>query len=192
MAFCGKCGAKLEEGTKFCSACGAKVEEEKKVDLTAATEKAKEAFDTPDTSADYTEEDKNAGNRWLGALAYGGPLVFIPMFVKKDSPYVQFHVKQGFNLFIFWAAYFILDTILGLIKFNKTIKGSLWGIEYTETVKVSLTSWQGCWPIALLLLLVSLAIAILALIGFIRSLKGKAKELPFIGKMNLLDKFKKK
>lgn len=27
MAYCGKCGAKLEEGTKFCPSCGTKIDE---------------------------------------------------------------------------------------------------------------------------------------------------------------------
>lgn len=36
----------------------------------------------------------------MGALSYISVLVFIPLITQKNSPFVQFHAKQGLALFI--------------------------------------------------------------------------------------------
>lgn len=41
-------------------------------------------------------------NKVLAAIAYLPMISLILLLVKKDSPYVQFHAKQGFVLFIAW------------------------------------------------------------------------------------------
>lgn len=48
----------------------------------------------PGPSADV---DKNKG---LAALAYVWIISLVLLLVKKDSPFVQFHAKQGFIIFI--------------------------------------------------------------------------------------------
>lgn len=39
-------------------------------------------------------------NKAMAAISYIGILVLIPLLAKKDSPYAQFHAKQGLVLFI--------------------------------------------------------------------------------------------
>lgn len=39
-------------------------------------------------------------NKLFGVLAYLGILFLIPLLAKKESPYCQFHAKQGLVLFI--------------------------------------------------------------------------------------------
>ncbi|NLA05547.1 MAG: hypothetical protein GX881_07535, partial [Firmicutes bacterium] len=52
-------------------------------------------------------------------LAYLGILFLIPLLAKKDSPYSQFHAKQGIVLFIGWVAATVINVIpiLGQIVF---------------------------------------------------------------------------
>lgn len=38
--------------------------------------------------------------RGVAYLSYLGPLFLVPMFMAKDSPFAQFHAKQGLKLFI--------------------------------------------------------------------------------------------
>ncbi len=47
----------------------------------------------------YTKEDIE-NNKFIAALSYFGLLVLIPLLAKKDSPYCQFHAKQGLVLLI--------------------------------------------------------------------------------------------
>ena len=140
----------------------------------------KKITDTPDHTEEFDQADI-AANKGLSILSYLGPLVFIPMFARKESKFAQYHVKQGFNLFVAMVVYEILNILLNLIKVNKT--KSLWGVPYTVRVTP--------WPITLILALAGIAVGVLALIGIIRTAKGKAKDLPFIGNLDLLSMFKK-
>ncbi len=54
---------------------------------------------------DQADIDANKG---IAAIGYIGILCLIPLLAKKDSPYAQFHGKQGLVLFIF-------DIIVGII-----------------------------------------------------------------------------
>jgi hypothetical protein len=40
-------------------------------------------------------------NRVMAAIGYLGILFLVPLLVKKDSPFAQFHAKQGLALFVF-------------------------------------------------------------------------------------------
>ncbi|MFA6511661.1 MAG: DUF4870 domain-containing protein [Patescibacteria group bacterium] len=41
-------------------------------------------------------------NRVIAALSYVGILFLLPMLLKRDSKFAQFHAKQGLVLFIGW------------------------------------------------------------------------------------------
>ena len=58
----------------------------------------------------YTQEDIQE-NKVIAALSYFGLLVLIPLLVKKESPYCQFHAKQGLVLLISWVAIGIISVI---------------------------------------------------------------------------------
>ena len=158
MAFCEKCGAKIEEGVKFCSSCGNTVgapnepiqpqTEEKKPDL---SEKITSLNNTADTTAEYDAADVEK-NKLMAVLAY---IIFlIPLLAAKDSPFAKYHTNQGFILFL--AA--IASGVVAVIP----ILG--WIIA----------------PIA------SILVTVLAVIGIINALNGKAKELPIIGKFKII------
>lgn len=50
----------------------------------------------------------HADERILSAIGYAGILFLIPLFLKKDSTYCQFHAKQGCILFLAW----IINTMI--------------------------------------------------------------------------------
>lgn len=55
----------------------------------------------------------HADERILSAIGYAGILFLIPLFLKKDSVFCQFHAKQGFILFMAW----VINTTLLVIPF---------------------------------------------------------------------------
>ena len=143
MSYCPKCGAELKPDSRFCPTCGNPVSE-------AAAPRAA-ANDQPDC------------NKWFGVLAYLGPVLFVPMFVKKNSKFAQFHVRQGFNLLVFWIASIILRYTIGIIPYVGT-----YFFRYVIGVA-------------------QIGIAVFAIIGIINALRGKMNPLPWFGeKLDLL------
>ncbi len=112
----------------------------------------------------------------MAILSYFGILVLVPLLGAKQSKFAQYHAKQGVNLCIVWIGVCILDFLLGFIKTTRT--EYLYGIpyEYSSTP----------WFISLITWLLSVAVAVLAVIGIVNVVKGRAKELPIIGKFNIL------
>ncbi len=156
--FCTKCGAEVSAEAKFCPNCGASTDapEEYLADKVAALN------DTPDTTADYDREDINK-NRAMAILAYIGPLVFIPMFAAKNSKFARFHVNQGFLLFLVWASLSVLSTFFNLIYLPRFLD-----------VLIQLSLWA-----------VSIPATVINVIGIVNAARGKAKELPIIGKIRI-------
>ena len=161
MAFCGKCGTKVDEGVKFCPSCGNPMEapapeqqaqtqqaQAQQSDLSA---KVTNLNNTADITEQFDKDDIEK-NKVMGLLAY--ILFFIPLLAAKDSPFARYHANQGLVLFL--AA--ILSSVILIIP----ILG---------------------WIIAPIL---SIVITVLAVIGIINALNGKAKELPIIGKFKIL------
>ena len=116
-------------------------------------------------------------NKFMGVLAYLGPLVFVPFFTKKDSPFAQFHAKQGITLFAVDAAYFILNFLLRLIKVTKYTEVFGEQIELGRFTPGFIT-----WPLTIL----SIAIGVLAIIGILNAIKGLKKPLPLIGGIKII------
>ena len=156
--FCTKCGAEVSAEAKFCPNCGASTDapEEYLADKVAALN------DTPDTTADYDREDINK-NRAMAILAYIGPLVFIPMFAAKNSKFARFHVNQGVLLFLVWASLSVLSTFFNLIY-----------LQHFLDVLIQLSLWA-----------VSIPATVINVIGIVNAARGKAKELPIIGKIRI-------
>jgi len=168
MATCGNCGTNHD--SKFCPSCGAPALQQQaqpqpqQAQQTDFTAKLKELNNTADTTAEYTAEDINQ-NKTMAILAYFGPLVLIPIFAAKGSKYARFHSNQGLVLFLALIAYNIIEGILSSI-----LLAISWSLYFLTTI----------------LGLVSIVFAVLAIIGIINASKGKAKELPVIGKIKLL------
>ena len=171
MAFCGKCGTQMNDGVKFCPSCGNPME------APAPEQQAQPAGDqndfsakiaalnnTADTTADFDKADIEQ-NKAMGILAYLGPLVFIPMFAAKGSKFARFHANQGLTLFIACGAWSIVYSILNWILLA--------------------ISWR-LYFISVIIGLFSLVFLALAVLGIVNAAKGRAKELPVIGKFKIL------
>lgn len=78
-------------------------------------------------------------NRGIAALSYVWFLCFIPLFLRRDSDFAQFHAKQGLVLFaielvgtvIFWIPIFgwllyVVVVVISIYGFFKAIDGKYW------------------------------------------------------------------
>jgi len=174
MAYCGKCGTKVDEGVKFCPSCGNPMEApapeqqaQQTQQNTAQTDfsaKFTNLNNTADTTAEFDQADI-VSNKAMGILAYLGPLVFIPMFAAKGSKFARFHANQGLTLFIACGAWSIVYSIL-----NWIILAISWRLYFISSI----------------IGLCSLVFLVLAVLGIINAAKGRAKELPVIGKFKFL------
>lgn len=155
--------------------------EENKKEEKKFEEKAKETIDkimdTEDNTKDYDKKDIDT-NKGLAMISYLGPLALIPFLVSKDSKFVQFHSKQGLNLFIIEMLLAIFSYfITAIIQIPKMCNFS--GVSYECGVY---TPWWLTLPISL----IETITFILAIIGFVYACQGKAKEIPFIGKIKII------
>lgn len=66
-------------------------------------------------------------NKVVAAIGYLGILFLVPLLAKKDSPYAQFHAKQGMVLFIF-------SIILGFIMIIPFLGWIIGAVGYLFTV----------------------------------------------------------
>lgn len=184
MAKCTKCGADLADGAKFCTVCGEKQPESAsgQASQTGASassssnasidfsETLKKFNDTEDTTAEFEQSDIDS-NKVMGVLAYLSWLVLIPLLAASKSKFARFHTNQGLVLAIFeviWGvAFAIISTILSAVF-------GLIHLLFIATVIITV------------LKLVNLAFFILAIIGIVNVVNGKAKQLPFIGRITLI------
>ena len=120
-------------------------------------------LDTPEIQVD---DQDISSNRVFGILSYIGILWLVGLFAAKDSRYTRFHVNQGIVLSIFVAAFNVATTILTVIlsKIHMGWLGSL-------TLSVGEIATMG-----------------LIAFGIVFAAKGRAKELPLIGRFHWFDK----
>lgn len=78
-------------------------------------------------------------NKVVAAISYIWILCFVPLFLKRDSAFCQFHAKQGLVLFVIeiigWLVFLIpvigwllmvLIIILAVIGFVNALQGNFW------------------------------------------------------------------
>lgn len=161
MAFCGKCGAQIDETTNVCPNCGDVAGGDKFDEaVNSVTNKFNEFNNTADTTSDFDQNDINQ-NKVMAILAYIGILVLIPIFAAKNSKFARFHSNQGLILFILSWGVSIITAIVDKIP----VVGFIFDI---------------------ISIIVSIATFILFIIGIVNVINGKAKELPIIGKYRIL------
>lgn len=178
MKTCNKCGTTLNEDLKFCPQCGAEILPDADTEnKNGFAQKVMEINNTTDSTSEFDSKDIEE-NKYISLLAYLGVLVFVPMFVKKDSKFTRFHSNQGLLLLILGVAHGILQIILHAIL--RAIFPWRWSY--------GLVGGRGpvYGVLSTVLSLLWIAVAALAVIGIINAVTGKAKELPFIGKIKLL------
>ena len=113
-------------------------------------------------TATATQKDIDE-NKLMAALSYLGLLVLIPLLVKKDSPYAQFHAKQGVVLLIAGVAIGVISTIVGFIAVIPVI------------------GWIIGLLVGIAIFIAGIALFVFCIMGIINAFTGKMKELPFIG-----------
>jgi len=104
-------------------------------------------------------------NKVMAVLAYLGPLVLVPILTAKDSKFAKFHANQGLVLFICSIVYWI-------------------ALMFISFVLYSISDYLGIFVHILRLL--NIAFLVLAILGIVNAINGQAKELPVIGKIQLL------
>ena len=179
MAFCQQCGQQLPENANACPNCGTFVNAQAAPQQETPQQVVPQQVEaTPDMDV-----QQNKGIAWL---SYFGLFFLIPMFVKKDSPYCQYHVKQGATLFATELAYTIAAQIL-LAIIGAIFPGENYFFYVVPSPVYSVFS--------VLFSLGYIFFLVMAIIGIVNSATGKMKELPLISKIpwiaNLLDKFYK-
>lgn len=101
----------------------------------------------------------------LSILAYVGPLFIMGrVAVEKEEPEVEFHSRQGGFLFAFVAVGYVITTILCLLLNSLPAAAEIVGL--------------------LLYVGITVAWAILSLMGIVGVLKHQQKPLPFIGELD--------
>ena len=63
-------------------------------------------------------------NKIIAALSYLGLLVLVPLLAKKDSPFCQFHAKQGLVLLIAWVVIGVV-AVIPILGWIISILGSI-------------------------------------------------------------------
>ena len=178
MKTCVNCGAELGDRDRFCGRCGTaqtapsaavKAETEGAVSSSpGGTEKQPARFsgllEREDHTDAYRKEDIE-GNTLFAVLSYLGILCLIPVFSGKESPYVRFHANQGLVLF--------LTTLV--LNMARALLTGLWIFGKVDTYLVS--------PLFTAL---NVAVFALTILGIANAVRGKAAELPVIGKIRLI------
>ncbi len=111
----------------------------------------KDAVLVPEPVADGTKTRFGAKdieeNRYVAALSYLGILFLIPLLMKKESPFAQFHAKQGLVItiawivgsFVFWFpiigwALAVVLFVADVMALFRTLSGESWEIPYVKEV----------------------------------------------------------
>lgn len=172
MLLCKKCGMEVNEDVKICPSCGnPMVDNDTQQPVQPAKDKndfsgkIASLNDTADTTGDFDKADIEQ-NKFMGILAYLSWLVLVPIFAAPKSKFARFHANQGLVLAIteiaWWVASGILNVILYSINWRLgSIAGTLFGIA-------------------------NLVFLVLAVLGIVNAINGRAKELPVIGKFKIL------
>lgn len=129
-------------------------------------------FSTKDETSCYNKADIEE-NCHFALISYLMYFFFVPMIVKPYSGYLRFHGNQGLNLALFATGFEIINLIINfIISAVCTVDGILSGVGVALTVIVTT--------------LINLTILLWIAIGIANAVKGKARELPVIGRFRIL------
>jgi fumarate reductase subunit D len=94
-------------------------------------------FDTEDVST----------NKYIATLSYVGIFFLVPLLLKRESAFAQFHAKQGLVLaliffvgsFFFWIPIigwgaFLVLMVIHAVAFFKTLAGQAWRIPIVQNL----------------------------------------------------------
>jgi len=196
MAFCGNCGAQIEEGKKFCPVCGTPVDEETASAAQQETANQQNTYQDPYQNAyqqnTYQEPAAAAPvadgefdpadveqNKVVSAFGNIPGLFWLPLVAAKDSKFGKYNANHG-------LLYLIAEVVLIIIRAI--------GMAILGAILNSTGGWLALilyWLFGTVLGIAIAVVGIIALISFIFAItatNGKMKPIPVVGK--LLDKFK--
>ena len=159
MAFCGKCGAQLNDGAKFCPSCGAP---------TGSEQAQQQTYQQPQQQAYAPVQSDAQQNKVMGILAYLSWLVIVPWIAAKESPFARYHTNQGLVLAIVEIAWWILSAILTAIATAAYSLGFL--------AVIGVISW-----------ILGIVFLVFSILGIVNAAKGEMKPLPIIGGIKILN-----
>lgn len=173
MAYCVKCGAKVEDYVHFCPQCGAEIPqtgnsgEYAQNDTYGGTQNDAYGNQTCGSQIYGRFEDAEIrSNKAMGVLSYLGILMLIPLLAgNKGSEYVKHHINQGLVLFV-------LSSVIDLLN-------GRWVWDFYEWIHL------GSGLFSRLLGIADFACFILMIMGIVSACKGTRQELPVIGKIQV-------
>lgn len=179
MPFCSKCGTQLEQDARFCPTCGQPTgaEQNSAFQGNAAQgsgfQKAVNDFgNAPDHTGEFEPADI-AAHKTYAIFSYLSWLVLVPLLGAPKSKFARFHANQGLILAIVGTLWSIASGIL------KNIVRSV--VSHLLAVP-----WVVYNLFCLACSLVGVFFAVLAILGIVNVVNGRAKELPIIGKIKIL------
>ena len=113
MAFCGNCGAQINDGARFCPTCGAVQSSEAPNQQQAAPAQA---------AGPRSDEEKY---RYLAALSYLNILFLVlALLVGSSSNYIRHHANQCICLTL-WSLCFVIVCIIPFLGWLVAIVGGI-------------------------------------------------------------------
>ena len=168
MAFCGNCGTKIDDHAKFCPGCGKAVE-------APATEQIKtEATEQP--KAEQAQGQQNDLSAKIANL--NNTKDTTDQFDKDD---IEKNKAMGLLAYILFFIPLLAakDSPFARYHANQGLVLFLCGLISSVLWIIPILGW-------IIAPILSIVITVLAVIGIINALNGKAKELPIIGKFKIL------
>lgn len=179
MAYCVKCGEKVEDTAVTCPVCGAVIPKTESTGTqsggyaygSAGTQSGGYVYGGAEAqSGGYTygnfPDSEVKSNKVMAVLCYIGILVFIPIIAgDRQSEYLKLHKNQGLILFI-------IDTLFDLIENNWG-----WSVGFFSRITGG--------ALGVVCDIVEVVVLILWLVGLIYACRGTKKELPGIGKIKI-------
>ena len=168
MAFCGNCGTKIDDNAKFCPGCGQAVE-------APATEQIKtEATEQP--KAEQAQGQQNDLSAKVANL--NNTKDTTDQFDKDD---IEKNKAMGLLAYILFFIPLLAakDSPFARYHANQGLVLFLCGLISSVVWIIPILGW-------IIAPILSIVITVLAVIGIINALNGKAKELPIIGKFKIL------
>ena len=115
----------------------------------------------------------------MGVLSYFGILWLVPLVTgkHKGSQFIKQHLNQGIVISLLWVLVGAAAVALSFIRVSITQQSWLGG---------TYQAYENPWWALMVSALLAFLVAALAIFGIIAAVSGKRKELPIIGKFQLL------
>ena len=170
MAYCVKCGAKVDDGIRFCPYCGAEIPlgqgqyDQQSQDQGWQGQYSQQGPYDQSGEGYFHPEDVRA-NKVMAVMSYIGIVVLSPLLAgNKSSEYLRHHINQGLAI---WIGSILADILSG--------EGFL-----------GFALFSSFWPLDLVGDILSLVFLILMIVGIVDACRGVRRELPVVGAFKIL------